>query len=155
MKTTAAVTDALQVTANNLAQIIEQSRVDARQLKANDYGFLAKLAKCWYEYAEKHLKIVIDRLIDYGLDPAYSVSQVAGFKDVTSFLGRTEKSFESALEQVETARRISWDAQAGYTTDIYEHIVRDLEEAAEKVEREMFLLKKLGGEAAYLAARMN
>lgn len=155
MKTTAAVTDALQVTANNLAQIIEQARVDARQLKANDYGFLAKLAKDWYEYAECHLKKVIDRLIDYGQDPAYSVSEVAGFKDVTSFLNRTEDAVESALEQAETARRTTWDAQAGYTTDIYEHIVRDLEKIAEKIERELFLMKKLGGESAYLAARMN
>lgn len=54
-----------------------------------------------------------------------------------------------------SARKQAWEIRADYVPDIYEHLVGCLEKQIFKIERELRLIKALGGESQYIAARLD
>jgi bacterioferritin (cytochrome b1) len=148
------VIDNLQTAAQILSHLAEQYRVDRLNTKKFGVKALSKCFKEWYKGSEKHLEILIDRLLYFGADPEYDAGEVAGADDVKEILDRASGLVYAALDQFEKFRRAAWDTVADYTPDIYEHAIKELEYQAFKIEREQDLLKLLG-EPGYVAARLG
>lgn len=149
-----ATVDNLQASTQMLAHFAEQFAADVRQLKALGLGWLAKCVKGWYSTVEGHRRIFLDRILFYDTDPAYDVGSVVGMDSVDGMLGRTQTWIGNGLDQLKGFRRAAWDSDMGYTSDLYEHLIRDFEKIGIKIQRERALIKKLG-EPGYIGSRLE
>lgn len=145
----------LQNTCQSMASLSGQYAVDVCQLKAMDLDWLACRVKKWKSCTDEQLEIFVKRLLYFGQDPIFQPASIFGFTDVTSFLERTLATVSVAFAQSCSARKQAWEIRADYVPDIYEHLVGCLEKQIFKIERELRLIKALGGESQYIAARLE
>ena len=145
----------LQATCQMLASQSGQYAVDVCQLKAMDLDWLACRVKKWRACCDEQLDIFVKRLLYFGQDPIYQPAPISGFTDVTTFLDRTLVAVSAAFDQSCAFRKQAWETRADYVPDIYEHLVGCLEKQIFKIERELRLIKALGGESQYIAARLE
>jgi len=144
----------LNTTAQALAHLAMQFRADVRQLNAMGLGWLQCRVKKWYSTSESHLDIFLDRILYFDTDPTFDVGSVVGMSSVPDLLTRIQQWITDVLQQAKKFRRAAYDADPDYTSDLYEHLIRDFEKIAYKIERELRLIKQLG-EAGYIGARLE
>jgi bacterioferritin (cytochrome b1) len=150
-----AIIENLQTGCQILSHLAEQYRVDARQLHAMGVGWLQDRIHCFYQKSERFLDKFIDRLLYFDTDPEYDAGKVTGADSITDILERDGALVYAALEQFWGFRKHAWDVQPDATTDLYEHAIQMLEKQAYKIERELGLIKEVGGEGSYIAARLE
>lgn len=142
MKGDKSVIENLQTSAQMLATLAEQYRVDKHQLKDMGFKKLAKEVCCWYHKTEKHLGKIIDRLLYFETDPQYQPGEVAGSDTVQEILSRALELADGAREQFIEFRKAAWEVQADYTPDIFEHAIKMLECQVEDITEQQALLKE-------------
>jgi hypothetical protein len=144
----------LQDSAQRLASLAGQYQIDVRWLKALGLGWLACYFKKWYGSTEDQLRIFVDRLLYIEAPVSYQAGKVTTPDDLATLLSDREKTVYDILDAFKDYRKASWDIEADYTPDIYEHAIRELEKQAVKLARERKLLEKLT-EPGYIGARLE
>lgn len=148
------VIQGLNVTAQMLANLSAQYRVYKINLSKFGLKWLSKKIGKKYCCCEGQLDIVLCRIFYYGEDPEYNVGSVAGATKVTEILTHCGQMVKATLDHAIEQRVSSYQAMADYTTDIYEHLIEDLEKHEYFIQQQLGLIAMMG-EAAYVGARLE
>lgn len=149
------VTDGLNMMAQMLTRLAMQYRLSKINCKVMNLNWLACEFKAPYKEVECHLDYVLKRLFKYEVDPDFTVGDVSGADSITHILETlhdlVSAAFDHATEQRLETLKV---AAAGYTTDCYEHIIRDLEGQITFLDQQLNLIKVLK-EPGYISARLG
>ena len=148
------VTESLQTSCQILSHLAGQYQVDIQQMKALGIKWLAKRVKSWYKGTESQLRIFLQTLLYFGVDPEYDAGSVAGADSVTEVLERAGSLAYAAMDFMCASRKQAWDIQADYTPDVYEHCIEELAHQIKHIERELHLIS-LSGETDYILSRLG
>ena len=148
------IIDDLQTSAQILAHLAGQYRVDAINLHVMGLKWLVKRVKGWRDGADDQLCHIMKRLFQFGVDPEYDAGTVNGADAVDDILERAEGLVTAAHDQFCEFRAAAFAAKPDYTSDLYEHAIQELESQLTHIERERELIKKLS-EPSYVGARLE
>jgi bacterioferritin len=154
MKGDPKVLDCLEQAATFEAHLVLQYKLDARSLKDMGLKKLAKCAKKWRKQPDSFLKQITDRILFLEGSPEYDGGKVADHTTVTELL-QDELALEVAIiEPYEKFVVVCQQELDDTSRNLFEHALKAHEYNIEDIERELSLIKKVGGEAAYIAARI-
>lgn len=144
----------IQSTAQALTVLVEQYRVDSHQASYKGLKWLENCFKGCYDSSEKQLSIFIDRLLFYETDPSYAIGAISGTSKIKDMLTRNKDAAMALFTDVKKYRVAAYEADPDYTTDLFEHLIRCLEEHIETLSMELELLAALG-DSAYTLSRIE